>query len=249
MTQSIVAFSMLSAIVILGSRYTYWQLWSTLTILGGTTVCLFAEGFDESKNNLGFALLQLVSTFPNAMSFTIKELVFNITPTLDIFVVNSYGSLFQLLLWPIFLPLTLLFNQTGNIPFGEYMIKGFQCFAGTLPKDSENDCSSMPWPFLIYIVFNLSFNISLLILLKKASALQGFMAIKAILPFAFILFYFNWPLIGSSNINEFTIIGLFIVIFGLIAYRIATMSKEIHKPDPKFSQCFSVEISLKKKLL
>jgi uncharacterized membrane protein len=40
------------------------------------------------------------------------------------------------------------------------------------------------------------------------------MALKAILPISVFLFYFDWPLIGSDNINQFTIYGLIVVMAG-----------------------------------
>lgn len=258
MTQSIVAYAMICAVVMLGTRYTYWQIWGAMVILGGTMICLFANGFEGDGGNKSggdtsgsssfvlYSLIMFFSTLPNALSFTLKEFVFSRRPKLDIFVVNSHGSMFQLALWPIFLPLTLLFNQTGGEPFAQYIKNGFLCFVGKyhFPPDSGYDCSSMPWPFLVYIAFNLGYNVALLLLLKKASALQAFMAVKAVLPTSFLLFYFKWPLIQPSHINIFIITGLIVVIAGLVLYRLASLSKENHKSNPKYSSCFAVWFSL-----
>jgi hypothetical protein len=246
MTQSIVIFSMICAIIILRTRYTYWQVWGALVILGGTFICLFANGLESGGGHVGYATIMLFSTLPNALSFTLKELVFKDRPKLDIFVVNSHGSMFQLILWPIFLPLTLLFNQTGGEPFGTYIKNGFLCFVGKyqFPPGSGYDCSSMPWPFLVYIAFNLGYNIAILMLLKRASALQAFMAVKAVLPLSFLMFYFKWPLITTSPINGYIIAGLFVVIAGLVIYRLATVSKESNKTDRRYTSCFSVWFSL-----
>jgi hypothetical protein len=260
MTQAIVAYSMVCAMIILGTRYSYWQVWGMLVILGGTMVCLFANGLDgggggggekgngssASSGQIGYSMIMFVSTLPNAFSFTLKELVFKYRPKMDIFVVNSNSSLFQLILWPIFLPLTLLFNQTGGMPFGQYLKDGFQCFIGTyrFPESSPYNCSSMPYPFLVYMAFNLAYNIALLLLLKQASALQAFMAVKAVLPVSFILFYFKWPLISPSSINIFIIIGLLLVLIGLVFYRLANISKDLRKNQPSFSSCLAVNFSL-----
>jgi glycerol-3-phosphate acyltransferase PlsY len=95
----------------------------------------------------------------------------------------------------------------------------------------------MPWPYLIYVAFNLAFNIVLLILLKKASALQGFMALKAIVPVTVLLFYFEWPLIGRSNVNLWILIGLAVIMVGLVLYR---MFSNIQKEHKQYAGCFSV---------
>lgn len=275
MTQSVVVFSMICAIIFLSSRYTYWQVWGAIVILGGTFICLFANGFQgtggsnsapvaspafspssgsssldsgviNSFQTVLYSSIMFFSPLPNAVSFTLKEMVFVYRPKLDIFVVNSSGSLFQLVLWPLFLPLTLLFDQTGGEPFGEYLKNGFLCFAGQykFAPGSPYDCSSMPWPFVVYIVFNLAFNISLLLLLKRASALQAFMATKGVLPVSFLLFYFKWPLIPSSSINIFIITGLFIILFGLVMYRLATLSKDTHKKQKEYDSCCAFHFSI-----
>jgi len=246
MTQAIVGYSMLCAMLILSTRYTYWQVWGMLVIVGGTMVCLFANGLEEGRSHMGYAMIMFLSTLPNALSFTLKELVFVRRPKLDIFVVNSSSSLFQLLLWPVFLPLTLLFNQTGGLPFGTYLMDGFKCFVGQydFAPGSPYDCRAMPYPFLIYIAFNLAYNVALLLLLKQASALQAFMAVKAVLPVSFLLFYFKWPLITPSPINAFIIVGLVVVIVGLIFYRLATISKDTHKPNPHYASCLAPRFSL-----
>jgi hypothetical protein len=263
MTQAIVAYSMICAIFMLGSRYSYWQVWSMLVILGGTMICLFSNGLEGGSSSsgssgsgssgkgfsggqIGYSTIMFVSTLPNAFSFTLKELVFRKRPKLDIFVVNSNSSLFQLLLWPIFLPLTLLFNQTGGMPFGQYLKDGMMCFVGKyqFPPNSPYSCSSMPYPFLIYMAFNLGYNISLLLLLKEASALQAFMAVKAVLPVSFLLFYFKWPLISPSPINAFIIVGLITILAGLVIYRISSISKELRSNDPQYSSCLAFNLSL-----
>lgn len=115
-------------------------------------------------------------------------MMFQEHPNLDVFVVSSYASLFQLLLQPVFLPLTLLFNQTGGLPFLDYIRDGFmydhlfftasnsfslfsRCFVGKTPAVSHNNCTPDPYPYLIYIGINICYNVLLLLITKNASAL------------------------------------------------------------------------------
>lgn len=69
---------------------------------------------------------------------SLKEKLFIEEPGLDIFVVNSTASLFQLLLQPLFLPLTLLFNQTMGLPFSDYIRDGFMYFPHSLSPSELN---------------------------------------------------------------------------------------------------------------
>lgn len=264
MSQAITPFSMICSMIILGDRYTFWQSASAGIVLSGAVVCLIPQftgdddddddGDDSSSGEiLFFSLVMAVSTLPNAISFALKELVFIQKPDLELFVVNSHASLFQLLWWPVFLPMTLipLLNQTDDQSLPDYVYHGFQCFFSITPDDGEDhdpDCSSMPIPYLVYIVFNLSFNIFLLILLRRASSLLGFLTIKAILPVSVLLFYFDWPLIGSTSISIYYIIGLFIVMVGLFAYRYFSIMKTLY-PDYERGKfcCSTMLVPLKPK--
>eukprot|EP01129_Flabellula_baltica_P007313 TRINITY_DN2826_c0_g1_i2.p1 TRINITY_DN2826_c0_g1~~TRINITY_DN2826_c0_g1_i2.p1 ORF type:complete len:261 (+),score=34.76 TRINITY_DN2826_c0_g1_i2:79-861(+) len=235
MSQTIVLFSIICAVIILRTQYSYWQLWSAVIVLAGATVSLIPS-INESvptapnQSSIFFALVTAVSTLPNAISFTLKELVFTERKKegLDLFIVNTHASLFQLVWQPIYLPMAVLLGSTGGRPILEYIRDGFECFIGITPASEiiANRCEVDPYPYFIYIAINLSFNIILLLVLKRASALLSFMAIKAILPFSVILFYIKWPLIGVEAFHYETIGGLVLVLIGLVVYRYTTLSKK-----------------------
>jgi len=230
LSQTIVIFSVLCAVVILRTSYTYWQLWSIFMLLLGVLFTLMPEfsGGASGGNNLLYPLVMALSTLTNAISYTYKELLFMEKPDLDLFIVNSHGSLFQLVLQPVFLPLTLLFNQTHGQPLSQFIIDGFQCFGAKTPQGATKDsldCSPNPYPWIVYISINLAFNILLLMVTKKASALLSFMAIKAILPLSVLLFYFQWPLLKPSKITVWDWSGLVIIIISLALYRFMTYQK------------------------
>jgi drug/metabolite transporter (DMT)-like permease len=235
MSQTIVLFSVICAIILLRTKYSFWQIWSVAFLLCGVMFTLIPTF--SAKNQLTgeakWALLVAVSTLPNAISFTYKEHLFREKPGLDIFIVNSHGSLFQLLFQPIFLPITLIFpgviDPSPNL--GSFVTDGFGCFSGHTPVGDRLTCKDNPWPYLIYACFNLVFNILLLMVTKEASALLSFMAIKAILPISVIMFLAKWPIIGSSPISEYDIIGLVIIIFALVLYRFFTVQKQDYKLD------------------
>jgi len=90
---------------------------------------------------------------------------------------------------------------------------------------------------------NIGYNIALLWLLKIASALQTFMASTAVLPVSVLLFYFKWPLLGSSPIDKFIIIGLVTIMVGLVGYRLTTHWKTKY---PKQSTCCSCYLPVKR---
>jgi len=233
MSQTIVLFSVICAIILLNTKYSFWQIWSVAFLLCGVMFTLIPtfSGKNQLSGEATWALLVAFSTLPNAISFTYKELLFREKPGLDIFIVNSHGSLFQLLFQPIFLPITLIFpgvlGPSSNLL--QFVSDGFGCWVGVTPNLDKETCKNNPWPYLIYACFNLAFNILLLMVTKEASALYSFMAIKAILPISVILFLANWPIIGSSSISDYDIIGLLIIVLALGLYRFFTVQKNDYK--------------------
>jgi len=241
LSQTIVPFSVICAIIVLKTRYSFWQVWAVSLLLCGVMFTL-VPSFSPKNNIAGeatWSLLVAFSTLPNAISFTYKELLFRERPGLDIFIVNSHGSLFQLLFQPIFLPITLLFPVLGGGAANllDFVQKGFQCFAGQTPLHNAKTCEWNPYPYLVYMVFNLAFNILLLLVTKEASALLSFMAIKAILPISVIMFLYNWPIIGSSPISLYDIIGLVVIIVALFVYRFFTVQKNDYKLECMSLNC------------
>eukprot|EP00759_Apiculatamorpha_spiralis_P032652 PhF_6_TR34127/c0_g1_i1/m.49816 len=243
MSQAIVAFSMASSILMLRTRYTMWQILGACVILTGAGVALVPDLQSGAGGSVGYNLVTALSTLPNAISFTLREVVFLNNPGIDIFIVNSHGSLWQLLLTPIFLPLTLLFNQTSGQSLGTYIENGLSCFVGETPDANKGvvDCSLLAkplwtwlpiaFPYLCYMVCNVVFNISLLFVVKYASALQSFMAIKAVLPISVVLFYIKWPLIPQQPANAYLISGLIVILIGLGVFRFTTVLKDKHKAE------------------
>eukprot|EP01111_Echinosteliopsis_oligospora_P011426 TRINITY_DN3770_c0_g1_i1.p1 TRINITY_DN3770_c0_g1~~TRINITY_DN3770_c0_g1_i1.p1 ORF type:complete len:417 (+),score=56.80 TRINITY_DN3770_c0_g1_i1:73-1323(+) len=232
--QSMVVFSIICAILILGTRYTWGQFGSAAVVIIGASIAFMPNLLKEpgsDHNPISYALLMSFSNLPSAISFTIKELIFKREKNLELFVVNSTGSLFQLIWFPAMIPITLLLKQTNGMPLLPYIKNGFLCFAGITPEADQNPlnpnrCHPDPYPYLIYIVFNLGYNIFILLLLKQASALQSFMAIKAVLPISVFLFLIKWPLIGASGIDQFTVYSLIIILIGLGLFRYSTILKE-----------------------
>jgi len=103
------------------------------------------------------------------------------------------------------------------------------CFVGKTPPSTANDCAVNPYPYLIYIVINIVYNVLVLMITKRASALLGFMAIKPVLPISVLLFYINWPLIGSAPLNFYTLAGLAVILCGLIVFRLSTLDRDKKK--------------------
>jgi hypothetical protein len=239
--QTIILFLMICALIILKTRYTYWQCFTVLVVVIGTFISLIPDvvGKLKGENSLLFSIVLAISGLPFAMSYTIKELVFKEKPGLDLFVLSTHTAIFQLLFYPLFVPISVLLKQTGSQGLIQYIRDGFSCFIGITPDTLlPGTCSPDPYPYLVYIAMNIGYNIALLWLLKIASALQTFMASTAVLPVSVLLFYFKWPLLGRSPIDTFIIIGLVTILVGLVGYRLTTNWKTKYVKQSTCCSCF-----------
>jgi len=218
---------MIISALILSKKYTFWEIWSVLFLYCGITITLIPDlsGISSQKLSLYYSLIMGFVALPQAISVTIKELLFR-TRSFDLFIVNSHGSLFQLITFPIFLPLAIIFNQTQGQPLGQYIINGFECFGGSTPVGSKFDCSPNPYPYMVYISVNLIYNLLLLLLVKRASAVLSFMTIQAVLPVSVILFYINWPLLQAVQFSVWTIMGLVAVMAALGLFQFFSLERK-----------------------
>jgi len=153
-------------------------------------------------------------------------MVFENRPDMDIFVVNSMDSLFQLMFTLLFLPLVAVpgFGAIEFSDFGSYINEGAHCLVGISLDKSKSTCDGMPWATMIYVCVNLSWNISILLLVKKGGAVLTFIALAVSLPMANLAFILDWPLLPGSGFTipegPLDLVALVVVLTGLTIYRI-----------------------------
>jgi len=230
LSQTTIFFSMVVSIVMFQTKYSILQVMSVFFVVGGAMIPLVHEIMSSETHSttvpFEYYVIMSIASFPLCISFALKEMIFKREKELDIFVVNSTSSMFQILWWPVALPITIWLGQTAGMPIKIYLKAAWTCFTGGEPDDDFNiDCHINPYPYLIYVALNLLFNVFLLLLIKRASAVQSFMALNGVLPASVLLFCISWPLIGSSPLDVFVVASLLIVMCGLIWNRILTIQE------------------------
>jgi hypothetical protein len=226
-------YNMIVSTIILKDRFTYWQLWSVLFLIGGVILTLTPQIAGSFGGEVIYIIIIIIYPVFSSISFVLKELLFRKKSDLDVFIVNSHNSLFQFLLQPLFIPITFLINphQTAGKPLTVYLQGAFDCFGGITPTWAPPgaDCSPDPWPYIIYIIINIVFNISILTFVKEASVVVTFLVIRALLPLSVISFYINWPLLQATPFSPWHIAGLVVIMTALVFYRISSYYKTKHK--------------------
>lgn len=178
-----------------------------------------------ATTSLFYAIVYICSVAPTALSFVLKEQIFDQHRELklDIFVVNTYGSIVSLVFTILLLPLAAIpgFGEVSLSDLPSYMQRGFDCFRGINPTIYD-DCTGDPLAPMLYFVINVTFNICVLALVKHGGALLTFLTNTVTFPLSTILFTLSWPLLGASTLSVFVIVGLVVELSGIILYHHVT---------------------------
>lgn len=129
---------------------------------------------------------------------------------LDVFIVNSYGSLAQCVATAALLPLSVRL-AAGGAPVGAYVREGVAALTGaTSPY--------MPWLTLAYIGANLSFNIAALNLVRCSSAVVALLASLFTVPLTSLVFCLPLPLLVATPFSWWFVGGLAVITAGVLLY-------------------------------
>ncbi|EEE56025.1 hypothetical protein OsJ_04807 [Oryza sativa Japonica Group] len=182
-------------------------------------------------------LLMIISFFLQAADTVLKEIIFlNAAKKLkggsvDLFVVNSYGSAYQALFMCLLLP---FLSKLWGVPFHQlptYIRDGTACFLnmGSL----SSGCEGAPLLPLLFVLVNMGFNISLLHLLKISSAVVSSLASTFSVPLSIYAFTLPLPYIGvASTLPPGFVAGAMVLTAGLLLYSFPQAQKNPGNPSP-----------------
>jgi len=217
-------------------RYAMNQIFGCLLVAAGVIMAI-ASGAStgqllENSGNF-WPLLMIASSSFQAGASILKESVFLDAAkrlkagSVDLFVVNSFGSGFQALFVLLLLP--FLSNLKG-IPFNQlpsYFRDGAACF---INMGSISDCAGAPLLPLLFIIMNMCFNISLLRLVKMSSAVVASLSITLAVPLSIFMFTLPLPyLAAESRLTPTFILGATILVLGLVMYNFPKNAKDALK--------------------
>ncbi|XP_077216768.1 CRT (chloroquine-resistance transporter)-like transporter 2 [Tasmannia lanceolata] len=239
LSQTFLVWQLIFSVLVLGRKYSINQILGCLLVAAGVVVAVTSganEGQLLSQVEFLWPALMVASSAFQAAASIIKEFVFIDAAKrlrgkpLDIFVVNSFGSGFQALFVLLLLP--LLSNLKG-IPFAElpsYLRSGAGCFTNV--GADITGCEGAPFLPLLYMAVNMSFNISILYLVKISSAVVSSLAATLSVPISIYILAQPLPYIPQSDgLSQFFVIGSCILVLGLLLYNLPKPVKEGSKSD------------------
>lgn len=221
--------------VALQAQYTFSQYLGATVVLFGIAVVLVPNFMtpsvsDESGGSSGgnmelvWIFILVLSCVPMCLSSVYKEKALG-EMEIDVVYLNGWVAIYQFI---FSLPLCIPSSYVISLPVSQIipnMYGGALCWFGInsiikgntqgLPVD---DCSSAPLFVTTYLLFNIIFNILIVVILKHGSANIMWMASTVIVPLSNVAFSLQ-IMPGHKPLNTFDIIGLFVIMSGLVLYR------------------------------
>ncbi|XP_009603800.1 protein CLT3, chloroplastic isoform X1 [Nicotiana tabacum] len=225
LSQSFLVWQLLLSFIFLGRRYSLNQLFGCFLVAVGVIITVASGSSAGSLVEAGifWSLLMIVSFLFQAADTVLKEVIFLDAAkrlkvgTVDLFVVNSYGSAYQAVFICLLLP---FLSKLWGVPFTQlpnYLRDGAACFLniGTL----SGGCDGAPLLPLLFIIVNMGFNISLLHLLQISSAVVSCLASTVSVPISVFLFTLPLPYLGvASSLPPGFVAGAIILVLGMLIY-------------------------------
>ncbi|KAJ0978839.1 hypothetical protein J5N97_014313 [Dioscorea zingiberensis] len=225
LSQTFLVWQLILSVIFLGRRYRINQLLGCLLVTAGViiTVASGSGGLSLKDAGIFWTLLMITSFLFQAADTVLKEVIFLDTSrqlkagSVDLFVVNSFGSAFQALFICLLLP---FLSKLWGVPFNQlpmYIKDGAACFLNM--GSVVSGCEGAPLLPLLFVIVNMAFNISLLHLLKISSAVVSCLASTFSVPLSIYAFTLPLPYIGvASSLPAGFVSGAAILLAGLLVY-------------------------------
>eukprot|EP01138_Halocafeteria_seosinensis_P016495 gb/GECG01016826.1/.p1 GENE.gb/GECG01016826.1/~~gb/GECG01016826.1/.p1 ORF type:complete len:484 (+),score=47.23 gb/GECG01016826.1/:1-1452(+) len=238
LSQSVIPFQMVCNYLFLGNSFRKSHYLGVTLAVYGVLVKLIPQfqGNSDSSNGasssgiayIGWSLVMIASAIPSAMSNAFKEVVLKKVPNLDEFYMAANVGLWQLIFGMVTIP-TIGIPFTANyVPLnqlGDYIKDASNCFVGNQPHQ-KSECGNGAggvapvWLFLIFVGFNITFNLLMLMIFRQGSSVLFVVASTVRLPLVDILLM--WRLLSGPAYAKFSLFdgfALFALIVGIAAYQ------------------------------
>eukprot|EP00761_Pharyngomonas_kirbyi_P003391 gb/GECH01003395.1/.p1 GENE.gb/GECH01003395.1/~~gb/GECH01003395.1/.p1 ORF type:complete len:454 (+),score=87.03 gb/GECH01003395.1/:1-1362(+) len=243
LAQGVIPVTMvMSKLFIRGTKYKLFEYIGAAIIFIGIFVTLAPLFFGGSKGGgsdggtesgvmgLVWAIVFFSANIPTAGSSVYKEIAFK-GVSMDVFYLASWVAFFQFLVGiPLAIP-SAPAQGTSIKEIPESLAQGFLCWLIGRNSNPGDHCKLALAFNATYMTFNVMYNFLLLSVLKKGSAALMFIASAVVIPAANIIFAL--PFLGPyrAPLHWEDIVGLFVILAGLILYRVAPGLKKKDKEE------------------
>eukprot|EP01032_Pedospumella_encystans_P016517 gene16517-18845_t len=232
LNQLIIPITMVGAYGLLKSRFESFQIWGSAFILLGAIVASSNYLFQRSTSTdtphdsaatamvSAAVILYIISVIPSALSNIYKDGKMKEQDMNEVHT-STIVAFWQLWCSFLFLPLMSL-PALGGLTYkemGMQLSDGWTCFRGTNPNDPEGDCSNAAYLLMSYIMVNFVYNILMLAITKRGSAVLLVISQALSLPVTNIAFTLKIFMGNSAEpLTLVDLLGLVLVCIGFLTY-------------------------------
>jgi drug/metabolite transporter (DMT)-like permease len=233
MTQSVIIINVIASFIFLHFRYSPFHIAGVSLVSAGIVVDIWPMFASESGSSSSgdytwmWILLLLLANVPMAASNVYKEKYLK-EADLDVWYMNAWVAFYQfvfgLLCFPMtFIPLPAPATYISPKELPNYFVNSMKCFIGIdsiVSGPSPDKCSYFWLVFLVFIMFNMTYNILMLVVFQRGSSTLAVIASAARLALSNVGFLVK-PLAGEAyqhKLSFFDIIALSILILGIVIY-------------------------------
>ncbi|KAJ3676265.1 hypothetical protein LUZ60_003677 [Juncus effusus] len=226
LSQTFLVWQLILSAVFLRRRYRFNQIFGCFLVTAGVVITVASgSGPNASLKSVGifWPILMIISFLLQAADTVLKEIIFLDAKkklkggSVDLFVVNSFGSAYQAIFMCLLLP---FLSKLWGVPFNllpTYLKNGAGCFLNL--TSLSTGCDGAPVLPLLFVIVNMAFNISLLHLLQISSAVVSCLASTFSVPLSIYAFTLPLPYIGvASTLPRGFVAGAAVLIAGLVLY-------------------------------
>lgn len=230
LSQAAIPISMVISSYLLKTKYSYMQYVGAIVVACGIVVVLSPS--ISGDGNVLWSIMMILSTIPMALSSVYKEMALG-DQELDPIFLNGWIAVFQFLFSIVLcVPASLAAAPPVPIPeLPENLWDGMRCYVGVdsevCPADQDDgsgcvsdNCHMATLFVTLYLIFNIGYNILIILIIKFGSASLLFMALTIMVPLGNIAFTLDF-VPGHSPLEVTDIIGLVVICTGLGCYRFA----------------------------
>lgn len=239
--QSAIPISLIISRLLLGTKYKLHQYIGAVIVFMGLGVVVVpklihpdGEGHDAGL----WSFVLILSCVPMTLSSVYKEKALGDTE-LDVVYMNYLIAVAQLL---ASVPLLIPSAPASNVPIpniGTNLWDGARCLAkyNTIEGGSHpDDCSMAPVYVSVYLCFNITYNILIILILKYGSANVLWLAMTITVPVVNLSFALKF-MPNHKPLTWEDVVGLIVIMTGLISYRFygqarRAIQKLINPPEP-----------------
>eukprot|EP00027_Filamoeba_sp_ATCC50430_P014784 CAMPEP_0168564636 /NCGR_PEP_ID=MMETSP0413-20121227/13360_1 /TAXON_ID=136452 /ORGANISM="Filamoeba nolandi, Strain NC-AS-23-1" /LENGTH=380 /DNA_ID=CAMNT_0008596339 /DNA_START=38 /DNA_END=1177 /DNA_ORIENTATION=- len=226
--QSAIPLSMVISKIFLKVNYKIYQYLGAAIVAGGIAVVLVPQLVQTDTDNLLklaiWSACLILSCIPMTLSTVYKEKALG-EVDVDVVYLNGYVAIYQLLITLVVAVPSGYASDVKPEDIPKNVWDGMKCYVGQGTADDDH-CAMAPIYVNLYLMFNVLYNILIIMILKYGSSNLLWLAMTVMVPLINVAFALPF-MPKHKPMTVFDIIGLIVIMGGLIIFRFFTPMKRV----------------------